>query len=337
MATDIWRMLLSRYKMLVRSISAWHKLSNISACKPIRRLQLPVSDSRNYSTAAAEPSSSSDQDAANSKEDNNSDVIYTPPAAVGDSSATIPLSAAAGSIIGKRFYKNVTTRQADDGNGWTIMLDYRTLKTPTKTPLKLPTLALSKAVAAEWEYQLNGIRPFTMPLMRLSCTALDRAPLIREKTIENLLRHIHTDLVFCRAPEDSDLTSHVHDLQVEYMDPLFDWMEAELGVRPVLYTSIFAGKQPQELVNAMERFLKKRDNWELTAIDALTAAANSITIAFAVFHGRLDVEEAIKLVRLEEDFQVEKWGLVEGGHDVDMADLRVHISSAVAFLGLVKY
>jgi ATP synthase F1 complex assembly factor 2 len=322
--------------MLIRSISASQKLSNVSACKPIRRLQRSLSDFRNYNTAAAEPSSS-DQNAENSKEVKNSDTIYTPPASSGNSSATVPLSAAAGSIIGKRFYKNVTTRQADDGNGWTVMLDYRTLKTPTKKPLKLPTLALAKAVAAEWEYQLNGIRPFTMPLMKLSCTALERAPLIRERTIENLLRHIHTDLVFCRAPGDSDLTSHVHDLQVEFMDPLFDWMEAELGVRPVLYTSIFAGKQPQELVNAMECFLKKTDNWELTAIDAIAAAAKSITIAFAVFRGRLDVEEAIKLIRLEEDLQVDKWGLVEGGHDVDMADLRVHISSAVAFLGLVQY
>lgn len=323
--------------MLIRTISASHKLSNVSVCKPSRRFLLPLSESWNYNTAAAEPSSSSDQNVEKSKEDKNLDTIYTSPAASGDSSATIPLSAAAGSITGKRFYKNVTTRQADDGNGWTVMLDYRTLKTPTKKPLKLPTLALAKAVAAEWEYQLNGIRPFTMPLMKLSCTALERAPLIRERTIENLLRHIHTDLVFCRAPEDNDLTSHVHDLQVEFMDPLFDWMEAELGVRPVLYTSIFAGKQPQQLVNAMERFLKKTDNWELTAIDALAAAAKSITIAFAVFRGRLDVEEAIKLIRLEENSQVDKWGLVEGGHDVDIADLRVHISSAVAFLGLVHY
>lgn len=202
---------LTHYKMLIRSISASQKLSNVSACKPIRRLQRSLSDFRNYNTAAAEPSSS-DQNAENSKEVKNSDTIYTPPASSGNSSATVPLSAAAGSIIGKRFYKNVTTRQADDGNGWTVMLDYRTLKTPTKKPLKLPTLALAKAVAAEWEYQLNGIRPFTMPLMKLSCTALERAPLIRERTIENLLRHIHTDLVFCRAPGDSDLTSHVHGL-----------------------------------------------------------------------------------------------------------------------------
>jgi chaperone required for assembly of F1-ATPase len=43
---------------------------------------------------------------------------------------------------------------ADDGNGWTVMLDYRTLKTPSKRPMKLPTLSLAKAIAAEWQYQV---------------------------------------------------------------------------------------------------------------------------------------------------------------------------------------
>jgi chaperone required for assembly of F1-ATPase len=35
-----------------------------------------------------------------------------------------------------------------------VMLDYRTLKTPAKRPLKLPTVALANAIAAEWDYQV---------------------------------------------------------------------------------------------------------------------------------------------------------------------------------------
>lgn len=34
--------------------------------------------------------------------------------------------------------------------------------------------------------------------------------------------------------------------------------------------------------------------------------------------------------------QVDRWGLVEGGHDVDIADLKVQISCAAVFLGLSK-
>ncbi|KAL0344073.1 UNVERIFIED_CONTAM: hypothetical protein Sangu_1294700 [Sesamum angustifolium] len=41
----------------------------------------------------------------------------------------MPMSFMTGSIVGRRFYQKVTTREAEDGNGWSVMLDYRTLKT----------------------------------------------------------------------------------------------------------------------------------------------------------------------------------------------------------------
>lgn len=34
--------------------------------------------------------------------------------------------------------------------------------------------------------------------------------------------------------------------------------------------------------------------------------------------------------------QVDKWGLVEGGHDIDIADLKVQISAATVFLALSR-
>lgn len=70
-------------------------------------------------------------------------------------SVSMPMSFMTGSIVGKRFYNKVTTREAGDGNGWTVMLDYRTLKTPSKTPLKCPTRTLAMAIAAEWDYQVE--------------------------------------------------------------------------------------------------------------------------------------------------------------------------------------
>ncbi|XP_043695607.1 ATP synthase mitochondrial F1 complex assembly factor 2 [Telopea speciosissima] len=253
------------------------------------------------------------------------------------SSVTMPMSFMTGSIVGLRFYKQVTTRQADDGNGWTVMLDYRTLKTPSKRPLKLPTPVLAKAIAAEWEYQqTDGIRPFTMPLMKLACTALERVPLTRTKIIEHLMRKFHQDLVFCRSPGDSDLTSGILERQVEKIDPLLNWVESEFGFKPVVYSSFFGGKQVDGLVNAVKHLLKSTDDCELAAIDAMAAAAHSLIISIGIFRGRLQIEEAIELIRLEEDLQVDRWGLVEGGHDVDIADLMVQISSAAVFLGLAR-
>lgn len=249
----------------------------------------------------------------------------------------MPISFMTGSIVGKRFYQKVATREADDGNGWSVMLDYRTLKTPSKRPLKCPTLALAKAIAAEWEYQeADGIRPFTMPLMKLACTALERVPLTRQKIIEHLMKKFPQDLVFCRAPGDNDLTSGVLERQVEKIDPLLKWVESEFGFKPSVHTSFFGGRQDDGLVSAIESLLKKTDDCELATIDAIASAAHSLVIALGIVRGRLGIEEAIELIRLEEDLQVDSWGLVEGGHDVDIADLKVQIASAVVFFGLTR-
>ena len=92
------------------------------------------------------------------KNDNNSSIYVKAPSSnsqtTSSSSVTMPMSFMTGSIVGKRFYKEVKVRESEDGVGWSVMLDYRTLKTPSKRPLKLPTLPLAKAVAAEWEYQV---------------------------------------------------------------------------------------------------------------------------------------------------------------------------------------
>jgi ATP synthase F1 complex assembly factor 2 len=45
----------------------------------------------------------------------------------------------------------------------------------------------------------------------------------------------------------------------------------------------------------------------LAAIDAIAASAQSLTIAIALVKGKLQIEEAIELIRLEEDLQVLAW------------------------------
>ncbi|CAA6657061.1 unnamed protein product [Spirodela intermedia] len=220
----------------------------------------------------------------------------------------MPMSFMTGSIVGKRFYQEVTTRMADDDNGWTVMLDYRTLKSPSKRPLKIPSLALAKAIAAEWEYQALHDASDEACLH-----SPERVPLTRAKIIEHLMKKFHQDLVFCRSPGDSDLTRGVLEKQIENLDPLLEWLESEFGFKPVVHSCFFGGKQADGLVGAIENMLKTTTDCELAAIDAL-AAAHSLVIPLGLF--------------------VDRWGLVEGGHDVDIADLQVQISSAAVFLGL---
>lgn len=59
-------------------------------------------------------------------------------------------------------------------------------------------------------------------------------------------------------------------------------------------------------------------------------------MALNVFYGRLGFEDAVWTARVEEEFQIDLWGMVEGGHDIDRADLRVRIASSCMLLRLLK-
>lgn len=78
------------------------------------------------------------------------------------------------------------------------------------------------------------------------------------------------------------------------------------------------------------------DNWELAAAEQLAAACKSVCIALAATKGHLSVEDVIRIARIEEDHQIEFWGLVEGGHDIDIADFRVRVSAPLVFVRLLK-
>ena len=89
-------------------------------------------------------------------------------------------------------------------------------------------------------------------------------------------------------------------------DPLLDWIRDEVGERPSTTSSIFLTNQSDALVAALKAELEKADDWQLAAIDSLSGTARSLTVAFAVARGRVDVIGAKEAIRLEEDFQVGK-------------------------------
>ena len=66
----------------------------------------------------------------------------------------------------KRFYKEAAAEQMP--GGWTVALDGRTIKTPARAALCLPTQRLARAIAAEWSEQGQIIDLAAMHLTRLA-------------------------------------------------------------------------------------------------------------------------------------------------------------------------
>jgi hypothetical protein len=62
-----------------------------------------------------------------------------------------------------------------------------------------------------------------------------------------------------------------------------------------------------------------------------------VSVLFIHIHDRGRSLDEVKLAsRLEEEFQVEIWGVVEGGHDMDRLNNSVSLSSVVTFMRLYK-
>lgn len=92
--------------------------------------------------------------------------------------------------------------------------------------------------------------------------------------------------------------------QNKVWDPLLDWVEQEIGQRPLVTSSIFGTEQPPHVLVAMKNALHQSSDWQLAGIDWLAGTARSLVVALAIARGRLGIEEAIDVIRLEENHQV---------------------------------
>ncbi|MDF2995701.1 MAG: hypothetical protein K0R27_1338 [Xanthobacteraceae bacterium] len=202
----------------------------------------------------------------------------------------------------KRFYKTVATAPVEGGHG--VMLDGRPVRTPSRAVLAVPMAALAEALAAEWASQGEFIEPMSMPLTRLVNSARDGVAARIEETAEEIVKYAGSDLLFYRAEGPSSLVAR----QAAHWDPVLDFMRERLGARFVLSEGIRYVEQPAGSVAAVRAALPQ-DALRLAALASMTALAGSALLALGVWLGALDEEAAWTAAHVDEDHQIELWGL----------------------------
>lgn len=203
----------------------------------------------------------------------------------------------------QRFYKTATATRADDG--YAVTLDGRPVKTPgTRADLVVPTAALARAVAGEWDAQGETVRPADMPLTALACTALDTVRTQREALIEALVRYGETDLVCYRVPAPAALAER----QQALWQPLLDWAALTYDARLDVTTGILPARQPPAALQALREAVRGYDDMRLAAVSAAVRAAGSLILALALVEGRMTAADAFEAAELEATFQIEQWG-----------------------------
>lgn len=203
----------------------------------------------------------------------------------------------------KRFWKDVRVEQAE--GRWRVLLDGRSPKTPAGEPLILPTEAVARLVADEWAAQGEHLDPGSMPATRLAATAIDRIPLARVETAEEIARYAGSDALCYFADGPTTLIAR----QEAAWGPWLDWAEREHGVRLHRAEGNAHVAQPVDSTTRVRDLALEIDDFALTGLATATGLYGSAILALAVQRGALTGEDAFDLSRLDEAFQEEQWGV----------------------------
>lgn len=202
----------------------------------------------------------------------------------------------------KRFYETVAVDAAD--GGYAVLLDGRSVKTPAKKSVILPTRAYAELVAGEWEAQGERIDAPSMPATRLAFVTLDHMEAAREMTVAEVTKYASTDLLCFRAPDPADLVA----AQAAAWDPLLAWAEETLGAHLVPATGVLPIDQDPVALQAIHGHAAALDVWQLTVLAHATAVCGSAVLGLALLKGRIDGAQAFALSTLDEHYQAGQWG-----------------------------
>lgn len=185
------------------------------------------------------------------------------------------------------------------------------------------TLAL--AVATEWNSQEDTIKQYNMCLTSLCNQVIDNP---MQKTKEDLsrsiLRYLETDTLCYRMLDPPELIK----FQQANWDPLVDWFRNRYSVQIETTTGLMMPKLPEQTTEVIHGQLMSYNIWALTALGAATECVKSLIIALALMERQILVEDAVKLSRLETEFQLQHWGNVEWYHDLDMYNHQSRLAAA---------
>lgn len=210
----------------------------------------------------------------------------------------------------KRFWQTTSTEETE--GGWAVLLDGRRVKTPAKRDIVLPVKALAEEVAAEWDAQEGEVAPLSMPLTRAAATCLDRVAPEFNAVAKMISEYGETDLLCYRATHPEGLVRR----QTEGWDPVLAWLREAHGVHLAIAAGVMHVKQDPDSVARLAAMVQEQDAWALTALSEMVTISGSLVLGLSVRQGSLNAEDAWRLSRIDEQWNIDEWG-----EDADAAEL----------------
>lgn len=202
----------------------------------------------------------------------------------------------------KRFWTSAEV--GETGSGFAVTLDGRTVKTPAKTALVVPTRGLAQAIAEEWMAQEDKVDPATMPFTRMSNSALDKVATQFSEVADMLAAYGDADLLCYRAESPASLVAHQND----HWNPLLDWAADTLGVRLEARSGLMHVAQDPAALAVLTTKVHQLTPFQLAAFHDLVSLTGSLILGFAATYDQHDIETLWDLSRLDERWQEDQWG-----------------------------
>ena len=201
----------------------------------------------------------------------------------------------------KRFYKAAGFAEAE--GGFAVTLDGKPIRTPSGRHVVAPNRAIAEAIAAEWEAQGEFIDPLTMPLTRFANSVAKVGDRV-DAVAEDAAKYLGTDLLFYRAGHPEALVAR----EAAAWDPVLAWAATELGAHFILSEGVIHVAQPEPALRAARQVFPA-DPWPVAALHVVTTLTGSALLALALLHGVLGADQVWAAAHVDEDWNVEKWGL----------------------------
>jgi len=202
----------------------------------------------------------------------------------------------------KRFYADAGVGEAD--SGYTVTLDGKPTKTPSGRTVIVPARALAEMIAAEWNAQGEFIEPLTMPLTRFANSVVQGVVDQAEAVRDDVAKYFASDLLFYRAGHPEGLVAR----EATHWDPVLFWARDALGAHFMLAEGVMHVRQPDAAIAAARGALPG-DPWMIAALHVITGLTGSALLALALFHGVINPDQVWAAAHVDEDWNVEKWGV----------------------------
>lgn len=199
----------------------------------------------------------------------------------------------------KRFYKLVDI--AREGEGYSIHLDGKPVKTPSGNILIAPTEGTATLGMVEWAGQGETIDPARMPFTQILVTTQEHVVSDRAEIERQIADYLNTDLLLYRTADPPTYARR----QAEHWDPVVGWFNVKFQANLRTTIELSALEQDAQTHQLVQNYIQTLKPHALTILSITTAETGSILLGIAMLEQAFTPDQIFNAAQVEEQVKAD--------------------------------